>query len=650
MNKCFCHFNGYEVKDAKARKLLNNVEFIFPKFWEGAYSGDANLIKYLDKVIMIDCYHQNMWNHVKTMLDDNGISHIDYLIITHYHGDHGGNVENLFNNGYIDSSTKFYMPANVSKWDSNTSFDATSYITNMKGFFTTNNLDYYIPYENEVLEIGDLKLTFYNTNSEILETLYWETTKNYNNTSTIVLINYRNNQFLYVGDATELAYKRLREDKFVKGRVDLFKIGHHGIENITDEEFIRHISPIYAVQSSGMNDHIKNIYSYCGEISLMNSLGTKIYPTHMQENYIKFVSNGITTSCINGKNIKLSNANEKVDLYVDVNASTSSIQDGSQDHPFSELSQAIGIIDFDHMKQVTIHLANGTYGTLHEDDFTNKTKIYGKKSTRIIIQGNSTNRDLVKIRGVSFSDCNVEVKGVTLLSVNDHAIYGSNSDIYLNYVEINTEDNNLSDTYDAIRLFSHSKLICETVKISNVNYGITPDNSSYIYLSNIYFGALNSDTIKETKANIVCGVVNFENDINKLNFNYSFTKTKDSELLFAGDTTESITLPKAPYKYDWIEIQYFNGITRGTTGRITAPSNSSSSIRVNGIILNASDDGLTFYQKICGFKITDNIIEIDSNTELKVVKGDNVVSTLTPSNYIHITKVVCGFNDYRDIR
>ena len=91
------------------------------------------------------------------MLIDNNITHIDYFILTHYHSDHYGNFKNLVNDGYIDSATHFYMPAEVTKWSG-----TTTLIAEYKTYFQNHNLQYYVPEENEILSIENLELKFFN--------------------------------------------------------------------------------------------------------------------------------------------------------------------------------------------------------------------------------------------------------------------------------------------------------------------------------------------------------------------------------------------------------------------------------------------------------------------------------------------------------
>ena len=53
--------------------------------------GDSSLIKTSRYTVMIDCY-----NDTYKYLEKEGINHIDYLIITHGHDDHAGDLMDIY--------------------------------------------------------------------------------------------------------------------------------------------------------------------------------------------------------------------------------------------------------------------------------------------------------------------------------------------------------------------------------------------------------------------------------------------------------------------------------------------------------------------------------------------------------------------------
>ncbi|MBI2099239.1 MBL fold metallo-hydrolase [Candidatus Uhrbacteria bacterium] len=70
-----------------------------------------------------------------------------------------------------------------------------------------------------------------------------------NDTSIVLLVDYGENEILLMGDAGEEIEKKIM-DKFDL-RADILKVGHHGSKYSSGAEFVKEVSPAYAVISSG---------------------------------------------------------------------------------------------------------------------------------------------------------------------------------------------------------------------------------------------------------------------------------------------------------------------------------------------------------------------------------------------------------------
>ncbi|NQY68689.1 MAG: T9SS type A sorting domain-containing protein [Flavobacteriales bacterium] len=70
-------------------------------------SGDAALVILPDgKTMMIDTGTENKFNDVVyPFFQNNGITHLDYIVESHGHGDHNGGYDSLVSKGYIDINT-----------------------------------------------------------------------------------------------------------------------------------------------------------------------------------------------------------------------------------------------------------------------------------------------------------------------------------------------------------------------------------------------------------------------------------------------------------------------------------------------------------------------------------------------------------------
>ena len=497
--------NGFYVKDEEARNAIDELsakhygtaEFIFPKRWSNAVSHDCNLIKYEGKSILIDCGYADIYSEIKTMFSDNGISTFDYVIITHWDNDHIGNLKSLIAEGYITSETTVFMPAAASGYEDNE--------IEYRSYFATYNIAYRVPTEGEILNIGSLKLTFTNCDPEELNERYAGAGDFRNLISTVVKIEHYNTVALYTGDADDEAYTRLRENNFVKGTVDLFKIGHHGFNTTTDEQFLQSIMPKYAVQTGEMVNGWENgSFSFSPLLSKLASIGTEIYSCFRHEDYLRFVSDGYGIHTIYGHPFKISTYVENnTDIYVDINATSGSIQDGTSEHPFRELNQALGAIDNYHTRIVTIHLADGNYGLSGDWTPGNRKSsaiAYNISDKRIRIIGNTNDRTAVTVQGFLFANCDVLIEYVTMRTNYRLGIQGYNSNIVANHCLITSEDGETATNYVGASTIGGSLTVLYT-EIKNCKQGITASHGARVALVGVTFENITDGIYAPTSSN-----------------------------------------------------------------------------------------------------------------------------------------------------
>ena len=107
--------------------------------------------------------------------------------------------------------------------------------------------------------------------------LYFLQTKEYDNendNSSVIYFNYYNYKFLFMGDASTEREKDILEKYNLKD-VDFLKVGHHGSNTSSSEEFINSINPKYSLISVGKN----NRYGHPNKEVLDTLNDSKIYRT-----------------------------------------------------------------------------------------------------------------------------------------------------------------------------------------------------------------------------------------------------------------------------------------------------------------------------------------------------------------------------------
>ena len=190
---------------------------------------DSALVRLPDgKTMLIDAGDNRTGIKAVAYLDDLGIKRIDYLVATHPHADHIGGMDDVIKNFDVG---RVYMP------------DVT---TNTKTFESV--LD--------AIEEKDIPVTKaaagVNIFSEdgITADIIAPNSPKYkemNNYSAVVRLVYGNTTFLFMGDAETLSEDEITADV----KADVLKVGHHGSDTSSGENFILRVSPSVAVISVG---------------------------------------------------------------------------------------------------------------------------------------------------------------------------------------------------------------------------------------------------------------------------------------------------------------------------------------------------------------------------------------------------------------
>lgn len=166
-------------------------------------------------------------NYFKSM----GIKSFDYVIGTHAHEDHIGGLDDIIDNFSISN---FYLPDAMT---------TTKTFEDILDSLDKQKIQITIPKVGEKIKMGDLEF----------EVLYTGTdTKDLNNTSIVLKMQYGSQKFLFTGDATSSTEKILSQQDI---DVDVLKVGHHGSRYSSTEEFLTKTSPQIAIISCAKNNN-----------------------------------------------------------------------------------------------------------------------------------------------------------------------------------------------------------------------------------------------------------------------------------------------------------------------------------------------------------------------------------------------------------
>jgi len=187
------------------------------------------------------------------------VTRLDYVIATHPHEDHIGNMAKIINSFKVGA---FYAPDVTTN-----TIDYEKMVTLLKA----KSLSIKVPNVGDKITIGDAELIFLAPNSIEYEDL--------NNYSIVTKLKYGNRSFIFMGDAEELSEGEILA-KQLDLSADVLKIGHHGSGYSTSYEFLKAVQPKAAIISVGL----LNDYGHPKQkiLDRLTDFGVDIYRTDIQ--------------------------------------------------------------------------------------------------------------------------------------------------------------------------------------------------------------------------------------------------------------------------------------------------------------------------------------------------------------------------------
>lgn len=253
-----CQIN--ETENISIPDAINEFHFSILKVGKA----DAIILQTQNHHIMIDCGETDDSDEVIEFLEENDISKIDYLFITHFDKDHVGGAAEVIKNTEVGSViTPDYQGTN----------------------------DEYISYLQAVQKAGISPLALTEKKTYVLDDVLLEVyppqkkaySEGDNDFSLLISITHGENNFLFTGDAEA---ERIAEIlTVINGEYEFLKVPHHGRYSDKTESLIKQVHPEYAI----ITDSDKNPAEQ-KTVTILNKYGSKVYYT--KDGDISVSSNG----------------------------------------------------------------------------------------------------------------------------------------------------------------------------------------------------------------------------------------------------------------------------------------------------------------------------------------------------------------------
>ncbi|MBQ7871684.1 MAG: MBL fold metallo-hydrolase [Oscillospiraceae bacterium] len=216
---------------------------------------DAALIFCEGETMLIDGGNAEDSNLIYTVLGKYDVEHLDYVICTHAHEDHVGGLSGALQACTVDT---VYCPV--------TSYSSKVF-TNFADKVAERGAEITVPAAGDVFYLGSAVGEILACDPDAGDT---------NNTSIVLKLTYGETSFLFTADAEHTVENDLL-DEGTDLSATVLKVGHHGSNTSTGEDFLRAVDPDYAIISCGKN----NSYGHPNEetLVLLDQYDVPVYRT-----------------------------------------------------------------------------------------------------------------------------------------------------------------------------------------------------------------------------------------------------------------------------------------------------------------------------------------------------------------------------------
>lgn len=261
--------------------------------------GDCIFVCFGEKILLID---GGTWytEAFRQFIEANNIRYIDYVICTHAHEDHVDGLADILAD--VDFGVIY---SNIDDFSKSKGF------SKLKNIAGKRNKKIIIPQMGDTFYLGECKVCFLSPDcsSELISG---------NDRSLTCMLEYMGKQILMAADIGEKVFN-MWERKGIPIKADVFKVPHHGLENIS-EKYVDMISPKYSVISYGKND-----YGELNEdlIRKLNEVCTEVFNTDWNGSIECFIGKNsnleikYVDDIVSGKKLLLLAANQETKKFVE---------------------------------------------------------------------------------------------------------------------------------------------------------------------------------------------------------------------------------------------------------------------------------------------------------------------------------------------
>lgn len=260
-------------------KQTSDIPFIDPAGNELAVhfldvgQGDATLFQTSEGAVLVDCSESEYADYILEYLDAQGITELEYFIITHPDSDHMGAAAEILRNIKVNH---FVM---------NGQSKTTVFFETTLDVIEEKEIEVNIAEIGDVFTVGALQMRILGPQPYLIDSEEW------NEASLIIHATYGHRSFLLTGDAETKGEADLLEHFASEIECDVFSAGHHGSRTSNSIELLEAARPEYVVISCGKDN--KHKHPHQESLDNFAAVGATVYRTD-ELGTIVFITDGET--------------------------------------------------------------------------------------------------------------------------------------------------------------------------------------------------------------------------------------------------------------------------------------------------------------------------------------------------------------------
>lgn len=553
-----------EVK-AKTSELKNkSLDVIFPMFGpvqvvdEPAEDVGECAFVGIDKKywFIVDTFSNSTggggYESIKRAMRENGINKFEFLLITHWHGDHYGNAIKLMRDGLVGKvyvQDVFRYPNGITGW---AGMPATA-LQRIYNEHKAAAIQYGVQFETAPtgnVDFHGANLYFHNNDD------YWIKIHNngswangdYNNTSIGLLVSYIGRNYLTQGDAREPVMAGFAWD--MPTNIDLMKSHHHSLTNmpwkfkkVKPKDVVITCNKRQIIQTTRF-DYQDNLASMGSNIYFLTKQYRDIHITYRAENnsveYNKELTHGYPDLCAQTTMSGALNT-----IYVDPNTRTD-ISTGDSGAPLKYLSDAVRMAHINNSREFKIALYPGDYTT----DKNNYNFFR-------VLDGSMGSLQLINFKGrVKF----VNLRPTEEVILPPMYIFGCNHVVFEGVTFKNSNIDATQKAVEAAGTFYNMEVSCANAKFINCKFGFEHERLINKATNDRNFNLICVDAYS---ANVTIDSCTFYGKAK-----YGIRSTESSTVNIIGDNTVSENIETVYYATDG-DIHVNGTANRNTSNETT---------------------------------------------------------------------------------